>query len=341
MAGRLPQRTEQAVNRIRKSVSALLGGALLIGVTACSTRPPVDEVWLFYMNGSVDKKEFSECVDPNTKGPWRANNDTFALPTSLRTWNVAPTGGDTNQPTIVGSEPAADGQAGPQVSIWSTVEFYLNTNCDGGKDSPVVKFWDNTGRRYGLSTGDADFNEGAWTSVLANTLVPVQAKAMQRVARQYTADEMDTNLLNQDPAKPLTVDQRDVWKSMEAAMAQEFTEQLKLKVGGDYFCGVGYDRKSGTCPPVRVSITDINYADETLQKKRAEVRAAAEDAKKRLIDAQSQTAVSAELAKAAKSPEYLRLKELETWLAGVQACAQNPNCTTFLGEPAGVAVTKK
>ncbi|GIM88847.1 hypothetical protein [Paractinoplanes toevensis] len=341
---------------IRPIVAIGLGLALVASTAACSTRPPVDEVWLYYMNGSVDKKEFKECIDPNTKGPWQANNDTFALPTSLRTWNVAPTGGDTSQPTIVGSKPGADGQAGPQMDVWTTVEFYLNTNCDGGKGSPVVQFWEKTGRRYGVSNGSAELSEEGWDKVLANTLVPVQAKAMQRVARAYSADEMDTNVLTVDPkvlaaATPDKPVDREVWKKMEDAMAEEFTEQLRAKVGGDYFCGavgtdkagapITYDRKTGVCPAVRVSITDINYHDPALQAKRAEVRAAAEDAKKKLIEAQSQTAVSAELAKAAKSPEYLRLKELETWLAGIQACAQNANCTTFVGEPGSVAVSTK
>jgi hypothetical protein len=319
----------------RKLTATLTGMLLLAGLSACSTRPPIDEVWLFYMNGSIDKKEFSQCIDPNTKGPWQANNDTFALPTSLRTWNISPNGGDSNQATIVGSKPGADGQAGPQVAIWTTVEFYLNTNCTGGKDSPVVKFWEQTGRRYNLSGGDATFSSDAWNKIMLNTLVPVQTKAMQRVARPYSADEMDTNLASDDK---LPAEQREVWKKMEAEMQAEFTEQLKLKVGGDYFCGVGYNRNSGECPPVRISITDISYADPNLQAKRAEVRAAAEEAKKKLIEAQSQTAVAAELAKSANSPQYLRLKELETQLQIAQACAAAPNCTMVVPNGTGINV---
>lgn len=327
----------------KKCVLALIAGLLMVaGLSGCSTRPPVDEVWLYYSNGSVDKKEFKQCIDPNTKGPWQANNDTFALPTSLRTWNVAPAGGDTDQPTVVGSEPDANGQAGPQVAIWSTVEFYLNTNCGDGadKNSPVVKFWEQTGSRkdWKLSDESANFSIDNWRKVLQNTLVAVQTKAMQRVARLYNADEMDTNLLADPTKKP---EERDVWKLMENEMQAEFAEQLRAKVGGDYFCGVGYNRSTGECPPVRISITDINYADANLQAKRAEVRAAAEEAKKRLIEAQSQTAVARELTKSANSPQYVRLKELETQLAIAQACAQAPNCTMVVPNGTGVNVNTK
>jgi hypothetical protein len=306
----------------RRIIATLAALGLLAALAACSTRPPVDELWLFYMNGPIDKKEFKSCVEPNTKGAWKANNDTFALPTSLRTWNVAPQGGDSNTPTVVGSKPDAAGQAGPQVGIWSTVEFYLNTNCDDGAKSPAVQFWEKTGRRYQVSDGSAIFNEGKWVTVLQNTLVPVQSKALQRVARDYTADEMDTNI-------------NDTWRKMEDAIQTEFTEQLRLKVGGDYFCGVTYNRASKECPPVRVSITDINYMDLTVQNKRAEVRAAAEDAKKRLIEAQAKVDEAKLLSQAARDANYMRLKELETFLQSAQACANNPNCTLVITPPGG------
>lgn len=320
-------------------VLILSGMVATLSMAACSTRPPVDEIYLYYMNGSIDKKEFSACVEPNTKGNWAANNDIFALPTSLRTWNITPDdGGDTKTPITVGSKPDPNGQAGPQMHVWLTTEFYLNTNCDGGKDSPIVQFWEKTGRRYKVSDATGNFNEGVsskdiaegrgWKTVLLNTLVPVQNKAIQRVARDYTADELDTNI-------------GDVWRKIEDATQAEFAEQLRLKVGGDYFCGVTYNRASKECPPVRVSITNIDYADPTVQIKRNEVRAAAEDAKKRLIEAQAKVDEAKLLSQAAQDPNYMRLKELEAYLQAAQACAANPNCTLIVGSGAGVNVNTK
>lgn len=321
--------------RIPRRITAPIAAVgLLLGLAACSTRPPADEVYLFYMDGSVDTKEFKQCVEPNGKGPWRANNKTFALPTSLRTWNIRPKGGDTDQPIKSSSKPGKDGQPGPEVMVFATAEFYLNTNCGIGdnagtdKNSPVVQFWEKTGRRYKVSEGDATFSEEGWRTMLLNTLVPAEEKAIREVTRNYSADALDANA-------------DGVWKQMEEALGTTFLAELKAKTGGDYFCGPGYDRAKPDCPPIRISITDVNFADAGIAEARAKVFKAEQDAKAALIAAQSQVDVANKLSQAGRDAGYVRLKELESQLAAAQACAQNPNCTLIIGGPAGVNVTPK
>ncbi len=315
------------MNRTRPLTAAALGVTLLAGLAACSTRPPADEMYLYYTNGSIDTKQFQECVAPNGKGPWQANNDVFALPTSLRTWNIRPAGGDTDVPIKSSSKPQGS-QPGPEVVVYVTAEFYLNTNCDGGKNAPAVKFWEQTGRRYGVSSDGGEFSQDGWNRMLLNTLVPAEEKAIREVTRNYSADDLDANA-------------NGIWKQMETALGTTFLAELKAKTGGDYFCGPGYDRAKPDCPPVRISITDVNFADQGIAEARARVFKAEQDAKAALVAAQSQVDVANKLATAGNNPSYLKLKELETWLAGVQACAQNPNCTTFVGDPGGTVVGKK
>lgn len=315
------------MRRTRTAVAAIAGLALAGTIGACSTRPNADEMYLYYTNGSVDTKAFQECVAPNAKGPWQANNDVFALPTSLRTWNIRPEGGDTDKPIKSSSKPAGS-QPGPEVVVYVTAEFYLNTNCDGGKNAPIVRFWEQTGRRYGVSSAAGEFSQDGWNRMLLNTLVPAEEKAIREVTRNYSADDLDANA-------------NGIWKQMETALGTTFLAELKAKTGGDYFCGPGYDRAKADCPPVRISITDVNFADQGIADARARVFKAEQEAKAALVAAQSQVDVANKLASAGSNPNYLRLKELETWLAGVQACSANPNCTTFLGEPGGVAVATK
>ncbi len=310
------------------TTAALL--ALAATASACSTIAEPDEIVLYYSGGSVEGSKFEECINPAAKGPGTVNDHVFRLPTSLRTWNIRPQGGDTDKPVTAGTKPDAKGQAGPQVVVYTTVEFYLNTNCGNGKDanSPIVQFWEKTGRRYKVANPDSgEFDEGAWKNMLLNTLVPVLEKTTQGVTRDYTADELDADL-------------NGTWKKAEDAMATEFAEQLRAKVGGDYFCGPAYNRANPACPPVRVSITDINYADGNLQQARANVRKAEEDAKRRLIEAQAQVDEAAILQKASRDPNYMELKRLENQLAAAQACASNPNCTLVIGA-SGVNVTTK
>jgi hypothetical protein len=314
--------------RSRRVVATALALAVTAVLTACSTRPSPDEVYLFYMNGPFDTKNFKECVQPGGRGPWQANNDVFALPTSLRTWNIRPAGGDTDQPIKSSSKPGPNGQPGPEVVVYATAEFYLNTNCEGGRDSAVVQFWEKTGRRYETSNADGTFSSDGWRNMLLNTLVPAEEKAIREQTRNFTADELDANT-------------DGVWKRMEEALGTTFLAELKAKTGGDYFCGPTYDRTRKECPPIRISITDVNFADAGIAEARARVFKAEQDAKAALIAAQAEVDKAKLLSQAAQNTAYMELRRIEAELEAAKACAANPNCTLIIGGPAGVNVTTK
>lgn len=338
-----------SINRSRITAAALVA-VLAAPLAGCSTRAGADEIYLYYASGAGDDKKFVECIEPGTAGSYPLDDEIFALPTSLRTWNIRPQGGDTDQPVKSGSKPVGN-QPGPEVVIYATADFYLNTDCKAGKDSPVVKFWENTGRRYGVSTdGEGGFKDDAWKTVLLNTLVPAEEKALREQTRNYTADELDANL-------------GGVWGRMEKQLGALFNAELRAKVGGDYFCGTGYGRggdvewtewvpdgvdeqgvakvreekRKGACPPVRISITDVNFADAGIAASRAAVFKAEQDAKAKLIAAQAELDQSRILGEAAKNESYLKLKQIEAELEAAKACASNPNCTLVVGA-SGVTV---
>jgi len=121
------------VNQTRV-VGALLAVIALVGtLTACSTRAPADFVILYYKAGAGDNREFQECIEPGHAGSYPVDDEVFPLPVSLRTWNIAVQGGDTDRPITSGSKPAPvngpDGrptgqtQPGPEVLIWATADF--------------------------------------------------------------------------------------------------------------------------------------------------------------------------------------------------------------------------
>jgi hypothetical protein len=330
--------------RTPRLVAAFLAVAVAASLTACSTRAGADEIYLYYASGAGDDKKFVECIQPGTAGSYPIDDEIFALPTSLRTWNIRPEGGDTNQPIKSGSKPVGN-QPGPEVVIYATADFYLNTDCKAGKDSPVVKFWENTGRRYGVAVdGEEGFKQDAWRSMLLNTLVPAEEKALREQTRNWTADELDANL-------------NGAWGQMEKQLGPLFLDQLRAKVGGDYFCGAGYargaevewsewvadgtdekgltkfkeEKRKGTCPPVRISIIDVNFADPGIAAARASVFKAEQEAKAKLIAAQAELEQSRILGEAAKNEAYLKLKQIEADLEAAKACAANPNCTLVVG----------
>ena len=352
----------------RKILASVLGAGLLLSLGACSTRAPATEMYLYYKSGAGDNKEFVECIEPGKAGSYPIDDEIFVLPTSLRTWNMRADGsGDTTEPIRSGSLPVGT-QPGPEVVVWGSAEFYLNTDCNvskanpkGIKDSPVVKFWENTGQRpwadgKGISVdGEAGFQDKSWKNMLQNTLVPSEERVIREETRKYTADQLDANL-------------GGIYSKIERNLAPTFIEQLRQKLGGDYFCGVGYERgkevtwnewvsdgtddkgepkvkqveKKGKCPPVRVTISGIDLYDKGIVESRAKVFQAEQEAKAKLIAAQAELDAARILGQAASNEAYLKYKQIEAQLKAAEACAKNSNCTVIIDGTgnAGVNVGK-
>lgn len=348
--------------RIAGIVLAVIG--VMIAAVGCSTRAPADSIVLYYQSGAGDDRRFVECIEPGTSGKYPVDDEVFALPTSLRTWNIRPDGGDTNVPINSGSKPSqaigTDGkptgatQAGPEVNIWATADFYINTDCAGGESSPVVQFWQKTGRRYGISAdGEDGFDVGRFIGMLKNTLAPAEEAAIRQQTRLYLADDMDANV-------------NDVWTIMSRQLGPVFNAQLREKVGGDYFCGPGFvrgqdvdwveyvadgvdanglprfkeDRKRGKCPPVRITITDVGFANPDIARARAAVYTAEQEAKAKVTAARAELDAANILGQAASNEAYLRAKALDAQLKAAEACRANPNCTVIIdGSGAGVGLT--
>lgn len=365
---------------ILRAVALGLTG-LLLGSTmvACGTPAAPDYLVIRYdkrVNGGG--LSFKECVQPSHKAGTTWNDQNFALPTSLRTWNITlpGQGGDSSTPVQTGTKrvPVPGGkpgetQPGADVLIYTRTQFYLNTDCGAAnkngistdKNSPIVRFWENTGRRYGVSKNDENgFDNGAWVTMLQNTLVTAQMAAIRNGSRNYDGDDLDGNV-------------NGVWSQLEARMSGAFTNELQASVGGgDYFCGPQYRRdpvtgqpvevtwtepdptdpsgqktieKSGTCPPVRISITDVVFADPKVTEAKAKVTAAQKNAQAAAIDTDSKVSTANKLKGA--GAEGARVQEQQTQLQieqektkQVQACAAaGARCVVVTGgNGAGVNV---
>jgi hypothetical protein len=360
------------------AVAALLGT-----LTACSTYAPPDGLYLYYAAGTGETEHFQECIQPSQSGSYPVDDKIYLIPTSLRTWNVRADGhGDSKTPITSGTLPVVTTdengrkttQAGPEVNVWPTSDFFINTDCGDGKGkddegtgykSPVVKFWEQTGRRYKIAEDGEDlFKVDNFRTMLLNTLVPAEEKALRQVTRKYDADVLDANT-------------GDVWTAMENELQVNFQRELRAKLGGDFFCGQGYaggrnvewteqvptgevdeatglpkfeeKEEHGSCPPVRISIGDVSFKDSKIANARSDVYAAEQRAKAAKIDAQGQKERADILAKVGNSQGYLRLQEIEADKrrsdAQVEsarvmsdACKRAPSCTVVVGASGNVNV---
>lgn len=350
------------------TATVVVAGAVLAG---CSTYAPADSIILYYTAGAGEAKQFSQCIEPGRSGDFPVDDEIFQIPTSLRTWNIRTEGGDTDKPIKSGTLPIkvpttadpngpAIDQPGPEVAVYATADFYINTDCKDGANSPIVKFWENTGRRYGISSdGENGFNPESFKDMLLDTLVPAEEKAIREETRKYTGDDLDANI-------------GGVWAKMERNLFPSFVAELRNKLGGDYFCGIGYNRgqevswkewqvekdgqgkpktdaqgepvmvevdKKGTCPPVRITITDVNFADPAIQQARTNVFTARQNAESARINAESQRTQAKILEEVAKAPGYLELQKLDverqridSQKAATEACRHSPSCTVIVDQ---------
>jgi hypothetical protein len=317
---------------------------LALATAGCSTRAGYDEVVLYYKAGVGDNRTFQECINPGKAGDYPLDDEVYSIPTSLRTWNIRREGGDTDKAIDTGTKFGPDGQPGPHVITYASADFFINTDCRDSQNSPIVKFWESLGRRYGISDdGENGFKIDKFRTLLLNTIVPAEEKALAEGTRFYTADELDSNANGQRA-------------EMERRMAPLFAAELRAKLGGDFFCGIGYNRgvavewsewvsdgvddkgapkvheekRQGSCPPVRISITDVDFADQGIAQARANVYKSEQEAKAKLIAAQAELDQARILGQAASNDAYLKYKAIQAQASAAEACKSNPSCTVII-----------
>lgn len=321
----------------RGMVAAVIAGAVVVGGAGCSTIAEPDNMILQYSGGSVDGSHFVRCIEPSKRGPGVVNDTNFALPTSERRWAIRPDDkGDTKTPIEAGSKPDANGNQGPKVNIYATTRFFLNTNCDGGKDAVVVRWWETLGRRYGADvnpeeSSDEQAHDDGFVKMLYASIIPIIERAVRDSTPSFTADQLDNNL-------------NGAYETLEAEIEKRLAAEIKAS--GNFFCGPGYNRADPkSCPPLDVDVTDGAYQDESVAAARAGVFAATQRAKAAEIDTASKLATAKALKEAGS--EGLEVQRLQNQLAieqehtkQAQACAANPNCTVIVGN-AGVNVAAR
>lgn len=355
---------------LRRTVALAVVAVLAAGTQAgCSSeRTEANELKLYYLAGTGDDRVFKQCIAPGTAGPPMYDNDVFTLPTDSRTWDVLPdTGADSNTPLVVGSAPVKDSdtgvvRSGAQVAVWYTTDFYLNTDCGfdmtkslsrqkGSAGSPVVQFWEKVGRSAQLSNNDGKFDHSKWNAMLMTRLATVERDVIQQQTKLYDSDTLKDNL-------------GDTYERMEAALGPAFQEKLQEKLGGQFFCGTEFaggkpvtwqepvldeqghpqmdpvtrlpvtKPKTGSCPPVRIDITNIDLANPQAQAAADAAYVAEQQAKAARVKADSDQAV----AKLATDPNVMRLKEMDNQREIAEACAKGANCTLIQGVGGGVNV---
>lgn len=307
---------------MKKILLAGTAVALLLGGTACSYgNPGADEVGLYYEEGSLDGQNFLECVDPGesvqTSDMFEDADAIYPVPASLRTWNIAPQGGDSNVPITVAAAPEAGQPSGVQVNLWVQFAFSINSACGDGKDpnSPAVQWWEKVGRRYYAADTTEDKTKW-WAAMLQNTIVPAAEAVSRTKARAYSADALVSGAANVD---------------LQKAVSAELPGELKRLVGGAYFCSPTFNRANpDQCGEIQVLVKDVDYTNPAIQAARDEKQKAIELAAAKVAEAQGKVDAAAKEAELYKNPSWVQLElakmELQAAEAQAAACAKAASC---------------
>jgi hypothetical protein len=312
--------TRRSRRRFAAVGGLITAGALALSLASCGyAQPQPDEIGLYYNAGWIEGKNFDHVVQPGTSDDtFSFNDDVFFLPTSLRTWNIAKEGGDSDDPIVVATKRTGGaGQAGTdgaQVAVFAQINFKLNTNTEDIKDfkgGTLRRFWESIGRRYA-----ADGEDG-WKKMLLATVVPALQKSMQAEIRGYTADQLVDNT-------------NGIHSEAQDKVSATFQAELKRLAGGDFFCSATFSG-TGTCEAPQVAIKDVDFANSGIQDARDERAKAAERAKAKLQEAEGLLESQTTLNKALKDANYLEYLRIQAQLEADKACAANPNCVLVRG----------
>lgn len=311
-------------NRKHILTAATLGVAtlgLLLGAGGCTIAPQPDEIKLHYHGGPLEGNSFNKVVLPGqSESNWNVSDTVVGLPTSLRTWNIAPDSSDQTTPIVA---PAKDNVP---VSVWLQVNMLLNTNVEDQGDfrgGTLREFWEVIGRRYGADTEDG------WLDMMKVTVVPALTKAVTDTVRAYDSD-------------PLVYNTDGIYTEVQSRIGEQFQTELERLSGGDFFCGTSFvpDWRDGdgSCPKLELILTNVDFSNPAIQTARDGRAIAEEEAAAALIEAEGHTAAQNELNAALNDPAYLEYLIAQMQLQAAQACAQGTNCTVIVGDGASPVV---
>jgi hypothetical protein len=277
---------------------------------------PVDKVGLHYSGGPLEGQHFEGSVSPGTRTKFYGLLESvYELPATQRTYIVSKHAGegDRREADVI-QAPSSEGVI---FDFEAATYFKLNTD-----DAVVRKFFEQVCLKYhctDLSVG------GGWDQMLNDTLRQQLESAIQDQSRRFSTDDLANN--------------PDALKAIQDAIAPEIKQRVNSVIGGNYFCGPGFDREHpGTCPDFTFIIKKVT-APESIRANYAAVKAsqiaieqARNDATKKRVEAEGEAAKQ----NALRAAQSLTPEQIDFVRAQAMAtCAANTNCTLVISEGGG------
>jgi hypothetical protein len=224
-----------------------------------------NRIGLHYGGGIVEAKKFKSIIPPGSTNKMIGPGDTlYTYPIDQRSYIIGGDGADTDAADEVTVVSKDNVRLGVRVQVY----FTLNRTQD------VLKSFHE---RIGLKT--EAYTDAGWDDMLKSYFRPQIDRALSAVATDYNWAE----LYNNEAKK----------SAFQTAAAKEFTRLLPAAVGGDYFCGPGYNG-SNDCGELSFTIQkpmplDKGIIDGLEAKQRAELAKATQEQKNQQVNVELQS----------------------------------------------------
>lgn len=261
---------------------------------------PVDKVALHYTGGPIQGERFKSVVAPGTGTQFYGLFERlYELPATQRTYIMSKDAsqGDARRAEYVGA-PSAD----KVMTEWESATYFtLNTRPD-----VLRRFFEQICLKYNCTDLQPG---GGWDRMLADTFRQQIVAAIQTEARRHPSEDIYANA--------------DTFRLMQANVGSTLKQRVNDVLGGEYFCGPGYDAAKSGCPEFSFVIKEVTLPANVRDQYNAN-RASALAVDKARSDALSQAALRTAPDLTAGQIEYIRAQaELE--------CARRTGCVLVIG----------
>lgn len=261
---------------------------------------PVDKVALHYTGGPIQGQRFKEVVAPGTSTNFYGLFERlYELPATQRSYIMSKDAaqGDSRRAEYVGA-PSAD----KVMTEWESATYFkLNTRPD-----VLRRFFEQICLRYSCTDLQPG---GGWDRMLADTFRQQIVAAIQAEARRHPSEDIYANA--------------DTLRVMQTNVGATLKQRVNDVLGGEYFCGPGYQAESSGCPEFTFVIKEVTLPANVRDQYNAN-RASALAVDKARSDAQSQAALRTAPDLTPGQIDYIRAQaELE--------CARRPQCVLVVG----------
>jgi len=170
---------------VKKSRLLVLALAIPALAACVGPTPEQQQVTLQFTGGSIipQAQKFKNCVNGGTRGDYDQGGNNYTYPADQRFVRFDGGEGADRPPIRVLSKD------GVELDVPGQLQYYLNTDCtgpDNGKDSAIVQFHLNIGRRFGASfeNGPNSVPDGWREAQKVYVETPLET-SMDRAAQNY------------------------------------------------------------------------------------------------------------------------------------------------------------